>query len=109
MSKELIWLLTKYGSVCVFLGFICGTAIAHIFMYAKHFRGKKSPLKGFSVFGILLVIGIGLVISRWHDNLATIFGGLRAALIGLGFQFFGAVIGFIIRWRVGLGPPPNSF
>jgi len=107
MSRELIWLLTKYGGLCIFLGFICGTAIAHIFMYAKYFRGRKSPLKGFSAFGILLVLGLALVVSRLHDNLSIAFGELRAALIGLGFQFVGAVIGFIIRWRAGLGPPPN--
>ncbi|HID33633.1 MAG TPA: hypothetical protein EYP25_03525 [Anaerolineae bacterium] len=99
--------MIKYGAVCLFLGFFVGTALSHFIIYARHF-GQKSPIRGFSLFGLLLLVGITLLAAHLYDHVAAISGSSQAVLVGLVSVAIGTLVGFVIRWLMGLGPPPGS-
>lgn len=105
MQGEVFWPFFKYCGLAAIVGFICGTALAHIIIYARHF-GQKSPIRGVSTGAMLLLIVLMIGVSRLFDDVTPFVGELYAVLIGSGSQIVGAVIGFAIRWSMGLGPPP---
>ena len=97
--------LIAYIVVCFILGFTVGTAVAHIWIYAKVFR-EGTPLRGISAFAIFLIIGLGFAIFKLYDRLSPDFGEGKTALIGVGVQLVGLIIGFSVRRQKGIGPSP---
>ncbi|OEU55159.1 MAG: hypothetical protein BA862_04425 [Desulfobulbaceae bacterium S3730MH12] len=105
MPDGAFWPFLKFCGLAVIVGFICGTALAHIIIYARHF-GRGSPIKGVSIGAMLLLIVLMIGVSSLFEDVTPFVGALYAVLIGLSSQIVGAVIGFAIRWSMGLGPPP---
>lgn len=105
MPETAFWPFFKYCGLSAIVGFICGTALAHIIIYARH-SPQRSPIRGISTGAMLLLIVLMIGVSKLFDDVTPFVGGLYAVLIGLGSQIVGAVIGFAIRWSMGLGPSP---
>jgi hypothetical protein len=105
MPDGAFWPFFKYCGLAAIVGFICGTALAHIIIYARRF-GRESPIRGVSPVAMLLLIGLMFGVSSLFDDVAPFVGKLYAVLIGLGSQLVGVVIGFAVRGGMGLGPPP---